>query len=123
MLHDALTTTRHRELEIACDQLVGAAFEQDPHAFESQWEPIDCELREHMATEEQWLFPKYARSAPELVDQLRREHAELRALLDEIKGRVTSHGIHAERLRRLSTLLHAHAAKEDASVYRWAATS
>lgn len=115
----ALTATRHRELEAACEELVGAAFEDDPEAFAERWDAIDRVLREHMAAEEASLFPAHERMAPHDVKQLRTDHAQIRDLLDEIGAHVRRHGIHAERLRRLIALLKVHAAREDASLYRW----
>src|SRR5262245_51567928 len=111
-LHEPLTPTRHRELEAACEELVGAAFADDPHTLAARWDTIDSDLREHMAAEEDQLFSAYERSHPEAVNQLRAEHAQLRLLQDEIGKHVHSQGIHAERLRRLVALLRFHAARE-----------
>jgi hemerythrin superfamily protein len=115
----AFTATRHRELEAACEELVGAVFEDDPEAFAARWDAIDRTLREHMAAEEASLFPAHERIAPDDVKQLRTEHAQIREMLDEIGAHVSRHGIHAERLRRLVALLKVHVAREDATLYRW----
>jgi len=42
----------------------------------------------------------YERSSSQLIAELRREHGEIRELLDDIALHVRRHGIHTERLRR-----------------------
>ncbi len=102
---------RHLELLDAC---------RDLRVDASHWDALAASLREHMAAEEELIIPAFQLTDPEEADELRTEHAHLRALLDEIGEHVHRHGVHAERLRRLDTTLRAHAAREDASLYAWA---
>jgi hypothetical protein len=111
---------RHHELESACLELLDRALSEDPHALATRWRDLDAALRDHMIAEEDLIIPAYQLSAPEEAVELRTEHARLRGLLDEVGADVQHNALHAERLRRLLELLHAHAKREDTSMYPWA---
>lgn len=111
---------RHVELVAGFENLLHAPSTDEPHALAMRWRLLDAALRDHMMVEEDLIIPAYQLTAPEEGDELRTEHAKLRALLEEIGIDVREHGIHSERLRHLLELLRTHAAREDASMYPWA---
>jgi hypothetical protein len=115
-----LSVQRHRELEAACDQLVAASLQEEPHAFSARWNVIEQALREHIAIEEELLLPAYQAARPGDAQTLRAEHARILRLLSEIAMHVQHYGIHVGRLRQLISELHAHATHEDLTLYRWA---
>ncbi len=129
-LRDALTkpkrglrlvaAKRHLELEAAFEELVRAPSADDPHALARRWRMLDDALRDHMEAEEDLIIPAYQLTDPEEGDQLRTEHAKIRALLDEIGIDVRQHGVHAKRLRQLVELLRVHSEREEAAMYAWA---
>lgn len=102
---------RHHELERACLDLV-----KDP----SRWSEVEQLLRDHMLAEEELIIPAFQLTDPEEADELRTQHAQIRALIDEINTHIQRNGVHRERLRRLQAALRAHAGREDAELYPWA---
>ena len=109
----------HHDLEVACADFL-QELAADPHTLASHWHALDAALRDHMATEEELLFPDYQLVAPEDGDALRTDHARIRELLHDVGRDVQQHQLHEGRLRQLVALLHAHAARENASLYVWA---
>ena len=113
---------RGHELEAACADFL-QQLATDPHTLASHWDDLDAALRDHLAAEEELLFPDYQLFAPEDGDALRTDHARIRALLHDVGDDVKHHQIHAGRLRQLVALLQAHATRENASLYVWAERS
>ena len=113
---------RHHELEAACQDFLGQ-LAVDPHALAARWDDFDAVLRDHMAAEEELIFPDLQSTDPQTGEELRTEHARIRELLDALGRDVQHHRIHTGRLRELVSLLHVHAAREDTTLYPWAQRS
>lgn len=111
---------RHRELESECRAALGEPSTADPDAQRVRWLNFDAELRDHMAAEDELVLPAYQRSEPEEAVELRNEHARIRALLDSVDEDVQLGATQTDSARQLIALLHAHAEREAASLYRWA---
>lgn len=79
---------------------------------------IERQLRAHLDLEERDLFPKVEVVDAESVALARRDHKRIRALLDELALEVELCRVRASTVETLLTLLRAHAAREDATVYR-----
>jgi hypothetical protein len=75
---------------------------------------------EHLEAEEGPLLPAYAAHAPQDASAIRDEHAAIRKLLFRIGVEVELHLVRLETLQTLIDTLHAHAAREDVSMYPWA---
>ncbi len=90
-----------------------------PDVFK-HWMTFEHRLLAHFATEEEDLFPELARTIPDEVRVLVREHAQLRALLRELKLDVASQVVGASAMDGLMDALRAHTAREDEVAYRLA---
>lgn len=111
---------RHRELESECREVLGELSTGDPDARRIGWPDFDAALRDHMAAEDELVLPAYQRSEPEEAVELRNEHARIRALLDSVDDDIQLGATQTDSARQLIALLHAHAEREAASLYRWA---
>jgi hypothetical protein len=75
----------------------------------------------HLDAEERTLFLRYAEDAPEDASELLGEHVQIRKVLAELDVSVDLHLVRANAIEAFLRKLQAHAAREDASLYRWAA--
>jgi hemerythrin-like domain-containing protein len=97
------------------------AFEAGDHdATRALWTELDEGLATHMRGEERYLFPDLAKSAADEVEALRREHDALRTQIAELGVAVDLRMVSAAMANAFIERLHAHAAREDALLYRWA---
>lgn len=110
----------HREIEEACLAIMSAGFADEPRDLTRRWGEIERQLRDHMAAEEHLLLPAYQRADPENAQDLRDQHARLRERAFEIGVAIQLHTIRCEQLQEFVAELRAHAANEEASLYRWA---
>ena len=76
-----------------------------------------------LAGEERSLFDGYARYAPEDAQELLREHASIRQALAEFDVGVDLHLLRADAVKAFLVRLQAHATRENAGLYCWAATA
>lgn len=112
--------THHRSLERRFDEVLTALRLGDHPQAASLWTALDRELTEHLALEERELLPKLAEREPAAVEGLRAEHAQLRRDLGELGIAVDLKRITASSAQAFFDHLRAHAAREDALLYRWA---
>ncbi len=110
----------HRRLERMCDELIETLRVGDARQACRQWSALDQELSEHMALEEQLLFPRLAELEPAEVESLRSEHQELRRDVAELGVAVDLHRASEPVAKAFFDRLRAHAAREDVLLYRWA---
>ncbi|HEX7840304.1 MAG TPA: hemerythrin domain-containing protein [Kofleriaceae bacterium] len=110
----------HREIEDACLAILGAGFADQPRDLVKCWADIEHQLADHMAAEEHLVIPAYQRVDPENAQELRDQHARLRAQAFEIGVAIQLHTIRCEQLQQFVAELRAHARNEEASLYRWA---
>jgi hemerythrin superfamily protein len=110
----------HRELEALFEQLkdaFGANAREDTQAL---WTRLEQRLTRHFEAEEQLLFPRFLQvDAPE-VRALEAEHRAIRTKLDELGVGVDLKLVRDDVARAFLAALEAHAAREDALLYRWA---
>ena len=110
----------HDDLDAFLDQLIAAYETGDRGAAASAYQELEARLKAHFAMEEELLFPEFARGEPREADELRAEHAAIRASLDELGVGVDLHQTRLPAMRELAGRLRGHAARENEAVYRWA---
>jgi hypothetical protein len=115
-----LLADHHREIEDACSALLAIAYEDCLRAVVEQYRALERAVLEHLEAEESVILPDYAAHDPEAASAIRDEHAAIRKLLFRIGVEVELHVVRLETLQRLIDTLHAHAAREDVSMYPWA---
>lgn len=101
----------HKRLEGLCLGLEAAFADDDAQLL---WADLERSLEVHFLVEESALFPRYAHYDPLETRALSAEHRLLRARLGELKL------LRAPLVRDFLAMLRAHAAREDAALYRWA---
>lgn len=115
-----LLADHHRQIEEACRALRARAYEDCPRVLMEQYRVLERAVLEHLVAEETVILPDYTRHDPEAAYAIRDEHAAIRQLLLRIGVEVELHVVRLETLQSLIDTLHAHAAREDVSMYPWA---
>jgi len=115
-----LLADHHRQIEEACSALRACAQVNGPRALVEQYRAFEQAVLDHLEAEETVILPDYAADHQEDAYAIREEHAEIRTLLFRIGVEVELHLVRLETLQGLIDMLHAHAAREDASMYPWA---
>ncbi|MFO0668384.1 MAG: hemerythrin domain-containing protein [Polyangiaceae bacterium] len=110
----------HEHLERLLRLLLIRARAGDSADVVQPWRELEEGLRAHLLAEEEELFPHYAAVAPDETAALRREHAEIRALLDAAGYGVELHTARLLMLEDLAERLREHASREDRGLYRFA---
>jgi hypothetical protein len=117
-----LLDDHHTRLERVCTQLLSEAYADDTRALCECWRTFEAEVNDHMAAEEELILPAYESIAPAEAQAIRDEHRALREILQRLGVEVDLHQIRVETVRALLEGLRAHAEREDAAMYPWAAT-
>ena len=113
----------HDELEALARGLIRAIVEGDRDDVAAVITVMQTRVREHLDGEERSLLAGYARYAPEDAQELLREHAQIRQVLAEFDVGVDLHLVRADAIKAFLVALQAHAARENAGLYCWAATA
>jgi hemerythrin-like domain-containing protein len=87
------------------------------------WTDFERGLLAHFELEEQCILPELAKEDAVEASELTREHARLRAKLGELGVGADLHLTRDEAVADFIARLRAHAAREDALMYRFAQTS
>lgn len=111
LMHD------HERLEQLLRALLVRARAGDARDLAGPWAAFEEGVRAHLSAEEEDLFPSYATVAPDEVLALRREHAEIRSLLDSAGLGVELHTARLLMLEDLASRLREHAEHEDRTLY------
>lgn len=113
----------HDELEALAQSLVRAIVEGDRDDVGAAITVMQTRVLAHLDGEERSLLDGYARYAPEDAQELRRDHLKIRQALAEFDVGVDLHLVRADAVKAFIGALQAHAARENAGLYRWAATA
>ena len=114
----------HAGLERQLTQLGQAVAGDDAPADLCQtWRHFEASLRDHLDTEERYLFPVFAATHREEVEALRREHRQIRNSLNELGIAAELHTLRKPAVDDVISFLRDHAAREDRSLYDWTAGS
>jgi hemerythrin-like domain-containing protein len=119
----ALLTRDHRELDQLFDALSYAVHADARDDTLRLWAAFDDGLCQHMALEEKHILPVLRQQDAEEVDQLSREHDELRAKLADLAVGVDLHQLGEQTVNDFIEQLRHHAQREEALAYRWAEAS
>ena len=110
----------HHDLEVLLEQLICAYETDDREIAAGAYAALEHMLAAHLEAEEQLLFPDFAREEPDEVRRLREDHRRIRMRVEELGIGVDLHATRIGAIRELVQLLRAHAARENALLYRWA---
>ena len=110
----------HQHFDALFSQLLADMHAGEWSTCQSTWSHFERELLDHMAAEEALVLPSFELVNPAETVQLREEHATVRRLLADLGVRIELHAVKEEHVKRLIESLRAHAAREDALLYRWA---
>ena len=113
----------HDELEALAARLVQGVVEGDRQDVGVVIALMQARVIEHLDGEERNLLEGYAQYAPDDAREILREHAEIRKTLAEFDVGVDLHLVRADAVKAFLTALQAHSARENAGLYRWAATA
>lgn len=91
----------------------------DARDLQEPWMAFERSLRDHLLAEEESALPSYAKSRPEDAEALRREHAEIRTLLDTAGLGVELHTSRLLMLEDLAERLREHAQHESNGLYAY----
>lgn len=109
----------HRGLEEFLGQLESAIEGADAPQLCEQWTRFELSLRDHLDTEERYLFPLVAATHRREVEALRAEHQHIRCALSELGVAVDLHTVRKASVDELIAYLKQHALREERSLYQW----
>ena len=117
---DHLLAEDHRRLDRSFGALVVRAQGGDPIQLRAEWQAFERGLLHHLDLEEREILPGFARDNEEDAEMIRQEHAAIRETLVEMGIDLDLHLLRADAVQRFCDRLRAHAAQEEAALYRWA---
>jgi hemerythrin superfamily protein len=110
----------HRELETLFEHLKDAFAADAREDTQALWTQLERRLERHFEAEETLLFPRFRQVDAAEVRALEDQHRAIRTQLDELGAGVDLKLVRDEVARAFIAALEAHAAREDALLYRWA---
>lgn len=110
----------HLELETLFERLKDAFAANAREDTQALWTELERRLEAHLAAEEELLFPRFREVDAAEVEALEAEHQRIRQNLEELGVGVDLKLVRASVARAFIEALEAHAAREDALLYRWA---
>lgn len=117
-----LLSQDHVRIDRLFTQLLGAFATGDREAIASEWTRFDEALRAHLDAEEVHILPLFRAVDVEEAARISEDHAYFRSKLAELSVCVDLHAVSLPMAEELVARLRAHAAREDALMYRWADT-
>lgn len=121
-VQDALRGDHHR-LDALFEQLLNAVHVNDSALADAAWTEFENGILTHLDVEEEHMLPLLVREAPDEAEGILAEHRKLRSLLAEIGVALEIHLVREATVEELVGSLRAHAAREEALLYRWAETA
>jgi predicted amidohydrolase YtcJ len=112
----------HERLDALFERLLSAFHANARSELCRLWAEFDSRLRAHLALEEEHILPEFAKVDPGEARSIAEEHVHIRRLLTELDIAVDLHLVGEQTVDALIKLLRAHARREDALMYRWAAS-
>jgi hemerythrin superfamily protein len=115
-----LLLSDHERLDKLFAQLLDDVHCGEWSVCQTTWSCFERELLEHLDAEEKHLLPIFEREYPDETSALREEHTNIRLLLADLGVKFELHAVREPLARRFIEFLQAHAAREEALLYRWA---
>jgi DNA polymerase III delta prime subunit len=113
----------HEILSTLASEILDAIIEGDPKRMPEAISVLQAAVAAHLDDEERELVPRYASFAPLDAARILEEHAEIRKVLAELDLESDLHLVRADAMAAFLAALEAHAARENAGMYRWASES
>jgi len=110
----------HQRMDELMERLLDDIHRGEWSVCQSTWSTFERQLLQHFEAEETFLLPALDAESPEETAALRTEHANVRRLLADMGVRIELHTLREEHVRRFIEMLKAHAAREEALLYRQA---
>lgn len=107
----------HQELDALLARLSEDAQSCEREALQATWAAFEGRLIAHIDAEERFLLPLVETDNPREVAQTRRDHAQIRDLVAELRLAVELHTVREPDIRKLVKLLRSHARHEEAALY------
>ena len=111
----------HAGIATLFDDVVAAFRSGDRDEAAAMFAQFEQRLEAHLALEDQLLLPPLRAAHPDEVAALAEDHRKIRARLAELGVGVDLHFTRASWVAAFVDSLRAHAQREDALLYRWAA--
>lgn len=115
--------SEHQSLDALFEDIANRARCGETAVLDAGWSALETALTDHMAFEEERLLPQLARLDAAEAERIRSEHAQIRSTLSELGIAIELHTLREETVREFLTLLRAHAAREDRTLYACADAS
>jgi hypothetical protein len=110
----------HVRLDALFEELLNRVHVDERSATREVWAAFEEGLLAHMLAEERDMIPIFQRHDPAEAAEIVAEHGRVRSLLAELGVMLDIHALREETVEALITLLRAHAARENAALYKWA---
>jgi hypothetical protein len=110
----------HADIATLFDDTLAAFRSGNRDEATAMFADFERRLEAHLAVEDDVLLPTLRRDHPDEAEALAADHARIRGRLAELAVGVDLHLTRADWIAELIDLLKAHAAREDALLYRWA---
>jgi Hemerythrin HHE cation binding domain len=110
----------HERLERLFVKLLDEFREGDPDDLRATWTHFETGLFAHLAAEERYLMPLFARVEPDEAAALLAEHGSFRKMLNDLGVGVDLHAVRLDVAEEFVESLRSHAHREDQLLYRWA---
>ena len=88
--------------------------------LDEHWTVYEDGVLAHLDAEEMFMLPELARHDAPRANEIRTEHATIRALLAEIGVGIELHVVREDQMQELATFLRRHAEAEERDFYKWA---
>jgi hypothetical protein len=111
----------HDRLETLASTIVEAIASGDHADVSATVTALQTGVGNHLDGEERELIPRYAAHDPADAGRILEEHAVIRRKLADLDVMTDLHLVRADAMRALLASLRAHAARENAGLYAWAA--
>ena len=113
----------HELLESVTAEILAGVVSGDHERVAAAITLLQTKLDAHLRDEETDILPQYAAHDPEDAAHILAEHAAIRKSLADLDVMTDLHLVRADAIRAFVTALEAHAARERAGMYKWAASS
>lgn len=112
----------HQRLDALFEDLLNRMHVNDAAAAGEAWTAFDAGLAGHLEAEESFMIPIFQRGDPAEAAAILAEHAKIRSLVAQLGMMLDIHALREDTVKELVDFLRAHAAREEAALYRWADT-
>ena len=115
-----LLLSDHQRLDKLFERLLDDVRSGDWTLCQATWSAFEAQLLEHLETEERFLLPSFKHEHAIETAGLQDEHVNIRRLLADLGVRIELHSLREQHVQRFIEFLRAHAAREEALIYRLA---